>query len=115
VAAWIGEIPLRSCRGAAIGSMGQAAMGHGVNCLRFQPLGLKACLLGLLDRQILDGLCFLLGLDRFFAQLLLLIILSVCLLGISRSRLCRCCLLGAITGSSSGGTYQGSCPLGVLS
>jgi hypothetical protein len=51
--------------------MGQAAMGHRVNCLRLQPLGLKACLMGLLDRQIFGGFCFLLSLGCLASQLLL--------------------------------------------
>ena len=47
------------------------AMGHLVNCLRLQPLGLKACLMGLLDRQIIGGFCFLLRLGCLASQLLL--------------------------------------------
>jgi len=57
--AWISEIPLRTGRGAAIGPMGQTAMGYGISCLWLQPLGLKACLTGLLDGQILGCFCFL--------------------------------------------------------
>ena len=71
VAAWIRVVPLRSGCGTAIGPMGQAAMGHRVNCLRLQPLGLKACLLGLLDRQIFGGFCFVLSLGCLASQLLL--------------------------------------------
>jgi len=59
VAVGISEIPLRTGLGAAIGPMGKPSMGHGIGCLGLQSLGLKACLTGLLDRQISGGLCFL--------------------------------------------------------
>ena len=80
--------------------MGQAAIWHGIGGMWLQPLGFKACFLGLLDRQILCCFCLLLRLNRFVAQPLLLNILCICLLGISHRSLCCCCLLGAITSSS---------------
>jgi hypothetical protein len=81
--------------------MGKPSMGHGVGHLRLQSLGLQACLLGLLDRQICGGLCLLQRAIRLVAEFLLLTFLGVCHCGISRSCLCRSCLLGAITGSGS--------------
>jgi hypothetical protein len=39
--------------------MGKPSMGHGVGCLGLQSIGVKTCLLGLLDRQILGCFCFL--------------------------------------------------------
>ena len=57
VAVGIGKVPLRTGRGAAIGPMGKPSMGHGVGLLGLQSFGLQACLTGLLDGQILGGLC----------------------------------------------------------
>ena len=50
---------LRTGLGAPIGPMGTPSLGHGVGRLGLQSLGFKACLTGLLDRQISGGLCFL--------------------------------------------------------
>jgi hypothetical protein len=94
--------------------MGQAAIRHGISRLWLQPLRFKACLVGLLDRQLPGGFCFRPGLGCLAGQLLLLAgirwFISICGIG---SSLChrsfsRCGLLGAITGSGSGGfCFQG--------
>lgn len=59
VAVGISEIPLRTGLGAAIRAMGKPSLGHGVSRLRIQSIGVKTCLPGLLDRQILGCLCLL--------------------------------------------------------
>jgi hypothetical protein len=82
--------------------MGKPSLGHGVGRLGLQSLGLKTCLTGLLDRQILGCFCLLPRAIRLVAQFLLLARIRM----FRRERIgsrsfCRCCLLGAITGSGS--------------